>query len=173
MNTLSIWTFDTPDRAEAALAALERRQHRRLISIDDAAVVAWPTGRRRPQSYQAGTAVGTAALSGAFWGLLFAILFLLPLVGEPAGSAAARGEWLSRIGLPDELLARTRERVEPGTSALFLLTHDAVLDHLREAFSAMSPDLLVSTLDGTQEAALLRAFDSDDGATDRDTDPGR
>ncbi len=44
-------------------------------------MVVWPPGTRRPRTYQAGPAPGPAALSGAFWGLLFGQLFLLPLVG--------------------------------------------------------------------------------------------
>ncbi|MGE0300533.1 DUF1269 domain-containing protein [Pseudonocardia sp.] len=159
MNTLSVWRFDTPDGAETALRAVERLQHRRVVTIDDASVVAWPAGARRPRTYQAGTAAGTAALSGAFWGLLFGLLFLLPLAGPEAGPATA----LACVGLPDEVLRRIRDRVTPGTSALFLLSHDGVPDRVREVLEGMHAEVLVSTLDRDQEAALRRAFDIDTG----------
>lgn len=81
MTTLSIWRYDAVDRAEAALRILERLQHRGRIAIDDAAVIAWGAADRRPRTYQTGAVDGTAALSGSFWGLLFALAFLLP---EPA-----------------------------------------------------------------------------------------
>ncbi len=39
------------------------------------------------------------------------------------------------------------QRVHPGTSALFLLTHDPALDRIREAFAGTHAGLLVSRLD--------------------------
>jgi uncharacterized membrane protein len=158
VNTLSVWRFDTPDGAEAALRTLERLQNQRRVTVDDASVVAWPTGNDRPRTYQAGTAAGTAALSGAFWGLLFGVVFLLPLAGVTAGP-----DGLFRVGLSDEFLRQVRDRITPGTSALFLLTHDAAVDRIRETFADAEP--LISTLDRDQEAALLRAFDADDVTT--------
>jgi uncharacterized membrane protein len=167
MNTLSTWRFDTPDGAEAALRRLERLQNRRLVTIDDASVVAWPAGARRPRTYQAGTTAGTAALSGAFWGLLFGVVFLLPLAGVAVGAAAGPAAGLSRVGLSDAFLQQARERITPGTSALFLLTDGAALDRIREACAGTHAELLVSTLDREQQAALRRAFDADDDLVPR------
>jgi uncharacterized membrane protein len=163
MNTLSIWRFDTTDGAEAALRPLERLQNRRLITIDDAAVVAWASGARRPRTYQAGTAAGTVAVSGAFWGLLFGTVFLLPLAGVAVDATAG----LSRVGLSDAFLQRVRDRITPATSGLFLLSQDAVLDRIREAFASRQADLLVISLSREQEHALRQAFEAD---TDADTD---
>ncbi|GAY12952.1 DUF1269 domain-containing protein [Pseudonocardia sp. N23] len=157
MTTVSIWTFDTPAGAEVALRTLERLQNRRRLVIDDAAVVVWPADVRRPRTYQAGTAMGTAALSGAFWGLLFGLVFLLPLAGTPDGATG-----LARVGLSDELLAQLRDRIAAGTSALFLLSGGAVLDDVREALAGLHTDLLVTTLDHTQDKALYSAFATDD-----------
>jgi uncharacterized membrane protein len=157
VNTVSIWRFDSSDGAEVALRALERLQTRRLVAIDDAAVVVWNPGSRRPNAYQVGTAAGTSALSGAFWGLLFGLLFLLPLAGVDDGDPV-----LARFGLTDEVLARLRDRITAGTSALFLLADRAAVDRIREGFAGASADLVVGTLDREQEAALLRAFDADD-----------
>ena len=155
MNTLSIWRFDTSDGAEEALRMLERLQTRRLVTIDDAALLVWRRGARRPHGYQVGTAAGTAALSGAFWGLLFGLLFLLPLAGATEGSAV-----LAAVGLTDEFLAGVRRRITPGTSALFLFTDAATVDSLHEALADSHTDRLVSTLDRKQAAALHRAFDA-------------
>jgi uncharacterized membrane protein len=155
VNTVSIWRFDTSEGAEDAMRTLERLQTRRLIAIDDAAVVAWSAESRRPHCYQVGTAAGTSALSGAFWGLLFGLVLLLPLAGEVERTAALAG-----VGLTDEFLARVRGRVTAGTSAVFLLTDGAVVDRVRAALT--NADLLVSTLDDEQVAALRRAFDADD-----------
>jgi uncharacterized membrane protein len=148
MTTLSIWRYDTVDRAEAALRGLERLQHRGRITIADAAVVAWGADDRRPRAYQTGTAAGTAALSGAFWGLLFALAFLLP---APGGSAAD-------VGLSDGFLRRLRTRIGPGSSALFVLTDHDAPDELRAALTDHDVELFVHRLDDTQQAALRQAF---------------
>lgn len=157
MNTVSIWRFDNSDGAEVALRALERLQTQRLVVIDDAAVVVWRPGARRPDAYQVGPESGTATLSGAFWGLLFGLLFLLPLAGVVEGDAV-----LARLGLTAEFVARIRARVTAGTSALFVLTDRAAVDRIRRTSAGAPVDLLVGDLDHAQEAALRRAFDADD-----------
>ena len=157
VNTVSVWRVDTSGGAEDALRMLERLQTRRLVAIDDAALLVWRSGSPRPSGYQVGTATGTAALSGAFWGLLFGLLFLIPLAGAPEDSAVLAG-----IGLTDEFLADVRSRITAGTSALFLLTDAAAVDDLREALADSRTDLVVSTLDHEQQAALQRAFDADE-----------
>lgn len=160
MNTVSIWRFDTSGGAEAALRTLERLQTRRLVTIDDVAVVVWRTGSRRPHGYQVGTAAGTTALSGAFWGLLFGLLLLLPLAGATEGSTGSGV--LARIGLTDEFLAEVRARITPGTSALFLFSDATAIDSIRAAFADTRADLLIGALDQKHEAALQRAFDADE-----------
>jgi uncharacterized membrane protein len=71
VDTVGIWRFDTAEGVESALCTVERLQTRRLVTIDDAAVIVWRAGARRPHGYQVGTAAGTTTLSGAFWWLLF------------------------------------------------------------------------------------------------------
>lgn len=172
MTTLSIWKFTSPDGAEQALRTLARLQAERLVVVEDASVVSWPEGRRKPRTWQARDVAGTAALSGAFWGLLFGVLFLLPLVGLAVGAAAglAAGAF-ARIGLSEDFLAKVRDRVTPGTSALFLLTSDEVVDRIRDAFAGVHAELLTSNLSKDQEAALRHAFDDADDADDAPVGP--
>ncbi|MCO1656451.1 DUF1269 domain-containing protein [Pseudonocardia humida] len=172
MTTLSTWKFDTPQGAERALRTLSRLQADRLVAVQDAAVVSWPGGRRKPRAWQARDVVGPAALSGAFWGLLFGILFLLPLAGLALGAAAgvAAGAF-GHVGMSDAFLQRVRDEVTPGTSALFLLTSDEVVDRIADAFAGTHAQLLVSNLSRAQETALRHAFDDgeDGGEDDRPT----
>ena len=165
MATLSIWKFTSPDGAEQALGTLARLQGERLIVVQDASVVSWPEGRRKPRTWQARDLVGSAALSGAFWGLLFGILFLLPLVGLAVGAAAGlTAGAFARIGMSDDFLRRVRDEITPGTSALFLLTSDEVVDRIHDAFAGVHAELLVTNLSKDQEAALRHAFDDADSA---------
>lgn len=164
MTTVSAWIFSHPGGAARALRVVERLQTRRRLAIEDAAVVSWPAGKHRPYSHQAGTIDGTAALSGAFWGLLFGELFLLPLA-DPDG-AASRTVGLDRAGLPDDLLDQLRSTVIAGTSALFLLSGSAALDTIGEAVSISRSELLATTLGAEQEKILRHVFGADDAYPD-------
>ena len=164
MNTFSVWTFDHPGGAASALRVIERLQTRRRLAIDDAAVVSWPAGKHRPYSYQAGTIDGTAALSGAFWGLLFGSLFLVPLA-TPAGRTSPPAG-LARAGLPEDLLGQLRRTITAGTSALFLLASQAALDTIGADDSIGGSDALVTTLGDEHEQILRHVFGADDAYPD-------
>jgi uncharacterized membrane protein len=164
VNTLSVCTFGTADGAAGALRVIERLQTRQRLAIEDAAVVTWPAGQHRPYSYQAGTIDGTAALSGAFWGLLFGGLFLLPLA-DPDG-AASRPGGLAAAGLSDDLLAELRRTITAGTSALFLLAGQTALEVIREGAGFSRSDLLVTTLGADQEEVLRHVFGAEDAYPD-------
>jgi uncharacterized membrane protein len=166
MSTLSIWKFTAADCAERALRTLARLQADRLITIQDASVVSWPEGRRKPRTWQARDLTGPGALSGAFWGLLFGIVFLLPLVGKGVGAVVGlTAGALRHVGLTDDFLQRVRDRITPGTSALFLLTSDEVVDRVQDAFAGTHAELLATNLSHGQEAALRAAFDDADEPT--------
>jgi uncharacterized membrane protein len=51
-----------------------------------------------------------------------------------------------------------RDQVTPGTSALFLLSSDAVIDRVKEEFPASDAELISTNLSNEQEAKLREAF---------------
>jgi uncharacterized membrane protein len=51
--------------------------------------------------------------------------------------------------------------VTPGTSALFLLTSEAVTDRIKDTFDDLSPELIASNLSAEQEAKLREVFIED------------
>ncbi len=157
MTSLSIWIFDTPESAEPALRTLGRLEMQGHLTVDDASVLSWPAGDPRPRTYQAGSTTGLAALSGAFWGLLFGLVFLLPLTGHLRDDAG-RSFGLTRIGLPDRFLLAVRDRISPGTSALFLLTPDSAVQRVAAAIGGACAGPLVARFADPEECALRRAF---------------
>ncbi|MGM1061420.1 DUF1269 domain-containing protein [Saccharothrix sp. Mg75] len=163
MATLTIWKFHSADGADRASRTLESLAKGRLITVHDAAVVSWPENRKKPKLRQLHNLVGRGALSGAFWGMLVGLLFLAPLAGAAIGAAAgAAGGGLADIGIDDDLVHEIRERVTPGTSALFVLTTDAVLDKVKDAFAdSDQPELLFTNLSPEQEQALREVFTDD------------
>lgn len=159
MATLTAWKFDTPDGAAAAEQTLLRLQKEELIQVHDAATVSWPKGARKPKTKQLTSLAGIGALSGSFWGLLFGLLFFVPLLGMAVGAAAgALGGSLTDVGIDDDFIASVRDKVTPGTSALFLLSSDAVLDKVKDAFSGQHPELIHTNLSHDEEAQLRNVF---------------
>jgi uncharacterized membrane protein len=161
MATLSVLKFDAPDAAENALNRLRRLQQQQLIRIVDAAVVTWPSNRKAPKTMQAAESdtVGMGMLGGAFWGLLFGVLFFLPIIGVALGAAAgALAGSLVDVGIDDTFIHQTREKVTPGTSALFLLSADAVADRVIPELKDLNPELLATNLSRDQETKLREVF---------------
>lgn len=157
--TLTVWKFDTPEGADQAERVLLRLSKQELIEVDDAAVVTWPVGKKSPKTRQLHSLAGAGALGGAFWGLLFGLLFFVPLLGMAVGAAAgAMGGALSDVGIDDDFIKSLRERIDPGSSALFVLTRGAVVDKVLDEFGHLQPELIHSNLSGDQEDRLREVF---------------
>jgi uncharacterized membrane protein len=164
MSTLSVWRFDTPDGAENAVSTLGRLSQQKLITVQDAATVSWPPDRKKPRTRQLQDLTGAGALGGAFWGMLFGLLFLVPLLGAAIGAAAgALTGRLTDVGIDDTFIKRTREESTPGTSALLVLTSDAVRDRVQDAFAGERAELLFTNLSQKQEDTLRQAFTDEAG----------
>jgi uncharacterized membrane protein len=159
MATLTVWKFHTPDGAERATETLAELQKQDLIKVHDAAVVSWPDGKKKPKTRQLANLAGAGALGGAFWGLLFGLLFFVPLLGMAVGAAmGALSGSLTDVGINDEFIATVRSKVTPGTSALFVMTSDAVLDKVHAAFEGQDMELIQTNLSGDEESKLREAF---------------
>src|ERR671916_2901901 len=74
MATLSVLKFNDPGGADRVLVALQGMQERQLINLEDAAVVRWPAGDKKPKTQQLHGTAGAGATWGAFWGLLFGLI---------------------------------------------------------------------------------------------------
>ena len=134
MATLSVLKFDTPDGAkqmEQTLLALQKQQ---LITIQDAAIVTWPQGKKGPKTEQLHSLAGQGALMGALSGKF------------------------ADYGIDDNFIKQTRDKVTEGTSALFLLTSGAVMDKLVEAVKGQKFEIISTNLSKEQEDQLKAAF---------------
>ena len=162
MATLTAWAFPTVDGAEKAVEHLKQLQTQELIKLQDAAIVTWPVDKKKPKTQQLNNLTGAGALGGAFWGMLFGLLFFVPLLGAAigAGMGALAGS-MGDVGIDDNFIKSVKQRVTPGTSALFLLSSDAVIDRVKGAFDGLSPELVASNLSTDQEAKLREVFTED------------
>lgn len=163
MSTLTVWKFHSPGTADEVLGRLEDLQRQELIQIRDAAVVSWPEDKKKPKTRQLSDMTAAGGLGGAFWGLLFGLIFLVPLLGMVIGAAAgALGGHLANVGIDDDFIKSVREKVTPGTSALFLLSEDAVVDRVKAAFEDVHAELVSTNLSEEDEANLREIFAEED-----------
>ena len=159
MATLSVLKFNDPSGADRVLLALQGMQERQLINLEDAAVLTWPVDRKKPQTRQLSSMGGAGALGGAFWGFLFGLIFFIPLLGMAMGAAmGALGGSLADVGIDDDFIKTVREKVTPGTSALFALTSGATEDRVIEELKQYDFEIISTNLPAEQEQRLREAF---------------
>jgi uncharacterized membrane protein len=162
MATLTALKFDTPTGAEQMLDKIKSMQKMQLITLQDAAIVTWPEGRKSPKTKQLTNLAGLGALQGAFWGMLFGLIFFVPFFGLAVGAAfGAIGGKMADYGIDDDFIKSCRDQVTEGTSALFLLTSDAVQDKVAEELKGTQFELIASNLTNEQEEELMAAFSAE------------
>jgi uncharacterized membrane protein len=140
MSSLVVLRFGDMNGAEAMRDRMYDLQKRELITIEDAAVVV-RNEKGRAKVKQAHSLVGAGALGGAFWGMLIGLLFFAPWLGLLAGAAGgALSGKLGDIGIDDDFIKEVRNAIEPGNSALFLLTRDGNVERIKEELSDFEYD---------------------------------
>ena len=159
MAALTVWKFSTPSGADVALSKLEQLQGQALIQVHDAAVVSWEQGQKKPKTHELHSTTKIGALGGAFWGMLFGLIFFIPILGLAIGAASgALMASMTDAGISDSFIKNVRDKVTPGTSALFLLSSDAVMDKVKAEFADTDAELIQTNLTEEQDARLRAAF---------------
>jgi uncharacterized membrane protein len=104
-------------------------------------------------------AVGAGASWGMFWGLLFGMLFFVPFFGMAigAGFGALFGK-LEKSGIDKEFQQQVRDKLAPGTSALFLVIEKATPDKAVAALSQYGGTVIKSSLSEETERELQEAL---------------
>jgi uncharacterized membrane protein len=164
MATITAYKFDTSDGAEQMLELVQDLAKGQLITLEDAAIVTWPQGKKKPKTKQLESLTGAGALSGAFWGMLFGLIFFVPFFGMAVGAAmgALTGKF-SDYGIDDSFIKTVGQKVTEGTSALFLMTSGAVMDKVSDAVKGKgwNFEILSTNLSKEQEEQLRKDFGVD------------
>jgi len=160
MATLTVLKFDNADGAEKGLTLLGDLQKQALIKVHDAAIVSWPKGARKPKTRHMSDLTAAGALDGAFWGMLFGLLFAVPFFGLAVGALmGGLSGHFAHYGIDEDFITKVRERVTEGTSALFLLTSDAVQDRVAAAAKTLPKfEIIATNLSIEEEKKLHAAF---------------
>jgi uncharacterized membrane protein len=166
-SALTVLKFNTADGAEQMQHLLLDLTKQQLLQVRDAAIVSWPVGAKKPKTRQLHNLAGAGALDGAFWGLLFGLIFFVPLLGLAigAGMGALMGS-MTDIGIDDNFINQVRSQVTEGTSALFLLTSNVVLDRLAEEIKkrGLQFEIIATNLAQDREQKLREVFAADTAA---------
>ena len=136
-------------------------QAQKLVTIADAAILTWPKGKKKPKTKQLENSRGVAALGGAFWGMFFGLIFFIPFFGAAVG--AVMGALVGKFddfGIDNQFIDNVRNSITEGTSALFLLTDNAVEDRVVDALKGMNPEIIATNLSTAQEQELKAHFAS-------------
>jgi uncharacterized membrane protein len=159
MATITVLKFSAADGAEQALDTVKSLSKQQLIKLHDAAIVTWPEGKKKPKTKQLANLAGAGALDGAFWGMLFGLIFFVPFFGMAVGAAmgALAGKFAD-YGIDDDFVKSVQNQVTEGTSALFLMTSEAVVDKVADAMKHLDFELIASNLSHEEEDQLRAAF---------------
>jgi uncharacterized membrane protein len=134
-----------------------------LITVQDAAIVTWPQGKKKPKTKHLADMTGAGALGGAFWGMLFGLIFFIPFFGMAVGAVlgALTGHF-SNYGIDKDFIKKAQDKVTEGSSALFLMTSDAVKDKVTDAVkkSGLKFEIFYTNLSDEQEQQLKEDFGS-------------
>ena len=130
-----------------------------MIEIQDAAIVAWPEGKRKPKTEQLRDLTAMGALDGAFWGMLFGFIFLMPFLGMAFGAATgALAGMFSDMGIDKSFIGQCQDKITVGTSALFLLSETQAADKVIDALQPLKPEIIKTNLSNDSEQKLREAF---------------
>ena len=166
MTTLAVLKFHTPEGAGETLRLIESLGKQELVTLQDAAIVTWPQGKKKPKTQQLHSMGGLGALNGAFWCFLFGLIFFIPILGMAIGAAmgALTGKFTD-IGISDDFIKQVQSQVTEGTSALFLMIGQATPDKFLEGLKQAPPFEIISTnLSAEQEEQLKAAFAAEEEA---------
>ena len=159
MAAVTVLKFAEPNGAEQALGQIQSLQKEHLIKVHDAAIVSWPLGKKSPRTRQLVDLVTIGTMGGMFWGLLLGVIFLTPLFGMAIGAAfGALSGAFRDYGIDDDFIKRVRSSVTEGTSALFMMTSDAVLDRVSERMNNLKFEIIATNLSKEQEDQLREMF---------------
>ena len=159
MTTLSALRFSAVDGAQRLESTLLNLKAQQIITVYEAALVTWPPGNAHPETRELDALSGPGALHGAFWGMVFDLIFYAPSVKvADNATAVAHAGRLAEFGIDEHFIQLMRDKVTEGTSALFLLTRGAVMDKVADAVESMDFEIISTNLTPYREAELRAAF---------------
>ena len=158
MTHLVVLGLDSPDDAERVFDLAGDLAKQELLQLQDAAY-AYRDDRGKVRIHQAVSLTGAGAASGALWGTLIGMLFLVPVAGLAIGAATgALGGKLADVGINDDTIKQIGSQLEQGRAAVFLLARSATVDKVIDALKPYNPTVIQTNLTKEREEELVQAL---------------
>jgi uncharacterized membrane protein len=160
--SLTVWRYDTPMGADAGALRLKNLEQQGALTVHDAITVTWMPDEKQPRVAHVHHTTAGAAGKGSLLGGLIGLVVLAPAAGAAAGAAiGAAAQKLRGTGVDKSLLQDVHDALEPGTSALVVLSSDADLDAIRPFLDRRDSVLIHAELPPEAEALLATAIGED------------
>lgn len=165
MSELIILGYDDHATAEQAYDQVLQLQKDFIVDLAGLAVVRVdPDGKQHVDT--PARIVGASAASGALWGLIFGLLFLVPgfgfIVGGLWGAVLGR---LGKSGINRAFRDKVHGLLQPGKAAVVVLARKITEDKFSAAMSAFGGTVLKSSLSEEDEKGLMTELGVDVNAT--------
>jgi uncharacterized membrane protein len=160
MAHLVVLGLESPAKAEEVFDLAGDLAKQELLQLQDAAY-AYRDDKGKVRIQQAVSLTGAGAASGALWGTLIGMLFLMPVAGLAigAGTGALAGK-LADVGINDDTIKQIGGQLEQGRAAVFLLARSATVDKVIDAIKPFNPTVIQTNLTKDREEELVKALQS-------------
>ncbi|MFB7588410.1 DUF1269 domain-containing protein [Streptomyces sp. NPDC056169] len=154
MSELIVIGYDDPDVAEKAFGTVQELQRDYVVHLNGLAIVSVDADGRTHVDTTS-RIVGVSAASGALWGAIFGILFLLPGVGLLTGAALGGlvGK-LSKSGVDERFREQVRDLLKPGSAAVVIMASKITDDKFTAAMQPHGGTVLKTSLSDEDEKEL-------------------
>ena len=154
MSDLIIVGYDDHATANRAYERVMELQKDFIVDLTGLAVVRVDADGKRHVDTPSRT-VGVSAASGAIWGWLFGLLFLVPGVGLLIGGAlgALTGK-LDKSGVNKAFQQRVSDLLEPGRAAVVIMARKVTEDRFAAAMREFGGTVLKTSLSEEDEREL-------------------
>lgn len=158
VSSLVVISFDSPDEAERVLESLKAQARYDNISFKDTALVSKDMDGKVHVKNEVSQGAMKSTGVGALLGLLLGGL-AFPIAGIllGAGGGALIGRFMN-LGVDGDFVKEVSDSLQPGTSALFVLVHDANPDDVSAILKEYPGKIVQTTLSPEAEESLKKAL---------------
>jgi uncharacterized membrane protein len=158
MSNLTVVIFEDETSAGKLRETIHEGENANRINVDDAAVVVKDTKGKIRLKHETSKGVVVGAVGGSFLGLLLGSIFF-PLAGLITGAigGALVGK-MAGAGVDSDFAQEVASALEPGSSALFVITHDSDPAYVRAMLKPYQGQIFHTTLDSETEREIREAL---------------
>ena len=159
MSNLVAIAYDDLGQANEVMETVGKLVKEHSLTLEDAVIIEHKTDGKT-KLHQPSMA-GLGAASGALWGGLIGLIFLMPWAGMAIGAAAgAASGAASDYGVDDDFMKQLGEKLPAGGAAVLVLVAESTRDKVLPEIAKHGGHVIQSSLSNEQQESLQQALDS-------------